>query len=100
MVLCSVPSVETALSEVKRVLKPGARVHLIEHGRSDRPFSAFLMDVFNPLWRLANGSGCNMNRDPVASLRAAGFVVVSADSFQIFCPGLPAFPTRLIQARR
>jgi SAM-dependent methyltransferase len=100
MVLCSVPSVETVLSEVKRVLKPGGQLRLIEHGRSERAFSAFLMDVFNPLWRLANGSGCNMNRDPVASLRAAGLVVVNTDSFQIFCPGLPAFPTKHIKARR
>jgi SAM-dependent methyltransferase len=99
MVLCSVPSVEAVLSEVKRVLKPGAQMHLIEHGRSDRAFLAFLMDVFNPLWRLANGSGCNMNRDPVASLRAAGFAVRHSDPFQIVCPGLPAFPTRIIHAR-
>jgi len=100
LVLCSVPSVETVLAEVKRVLKPGGQLRLIEHGRSQRTFTAFLMDVFNPLWRLANGSGCNMNRDPVASLRAAGFALVASEPFQIFCPGLPAFPTRLIQARR
>lgn len=100
MVLCSVPSVPTVLAEVKRVLRPGGELRLIEHGRSDRAVSAFLMDLFNPVWRLANGSGCNMNRDLVASLRAAGFAVANSDPFQILCPGLPSFPTRLLKARR
>ncbi len=98
MVLCSVPSVEEVLAEVKRVMKPGGQLRLIEHGRSDSLVAGFLMDAFNPLWRKVNGQGCNMNRNPVRSLRAAGFSFLDVRPFHLFCPGLPAFPHQLIKA--
>ncbi|MCZ6793226.1 MAG: class I SAM-dependent methyltransferase [Planctomycetota bacterium] len=99
-VLCSVPSVERILGEVKRVLKPAGRLRLIDHVLSDRAVPAALMHVFNPLWRLWNRQGCNMNRSVEAPLRAAGFTLVEVERFQIFAPGLPAFPSLAIKAVR
>lgn len=100
LVLCSVPSVGEILAEVKRVMKPGGQLRLIEHGRSDRLVAGFLMDALNPLWRKANGQGCNMNRNPVRSLREAGFFLLDVRPFHLFCSGLPAFPHQLIKATR
>ena len=97
-VLCSVQSVEQALAEVKRVLRPGGQFRLIEHVKSDRPVAGALMDAFNPLWRAMNRQGCNMNRATEASLRSAGFTLLKVEPFQIFLPVFPAFPTRWIQA--
>jgi SAM-dependent methyltransferase len=96
--LCSVASVERTLAEIRRVLRPGGEVRLLEHIRSARPVPGFLMDVFNPLWRLWNRVGCNMNRRTDALLRAGGFDLVEVHPLQIFAPGLPAFPGLWIRA--
>jgi SAM-dependent methyltransferase len=100
MVLCSVPSMETVLREAHRVLKPGGQLRLIEHVQSDKPVASTLMDAFNPLWRAVNGVGCNMNRRPEPAIRAAGFSLGEIRSFQVFTPGLPAFPMQWITAVR
>ena len=95
-VLCSVQSVEQALSEVKRVLRPGGQFRLIEHVKSDRAVAGALMDAFNPLWRAIGRLGCNMNRATEASLRSTGFTLREVEPFQIFVPAMPAFPIRWI----
>ena len=89
-VLCSVRSVEAVLSEVKRVLKPGGKLRLIEHVRSERPLAGALQTAFNPAWKAINRQGCNMDRDPRPVLRALGFQVASSEAFQLFAPEFPA----------
>lgn len=99
LVLCSVRSVQDVLGELRRVLKPGAELRLLEHVCSDKPVAGFFMRSFNWLWRLLNGQGCNMHRRPLPVLRAAGFEIDSVEPFQVFSAGLPAFPMRRIVAR-
>jgi SAM-dependent methyltransferase len=99
LVLCSVSSVPAVLGELRRVVKPGGEVRLLEHVCSDRVVAGFFMRAFNWLWRLLNGQGCNMHRRPLPALRAAGFDVVEVEPFQVFSPGIPAFPLRRIVAR-
>lgn len=72
LVLCSVSSPKRALSEIKRVLKPGGELRVYEHVRYDYPFGAFWQDLIAPAWRWI-GAGCNPNRDTAASIREAGF---------------------------
>ena len=98
LVLCSVQSVEQSLSEIKRVLRSSGQLRLIEHVKSDRAVAGALMHAFNPVWRVLNGQGCNMNRNTERSLRLAGFTLQEVEHFQIFSPGNPAFPSRLIKA--
>ena len=100
-VLCSVRSVRATLAEIKRVLKPGGRLRLIEHTKSERLVAGALQELFNPIWRALNRQGCNMNRDPRPALGVLGFTTRQADRFQIFVPAMPAaFENQVIWAVR
>ena len=99
LVLCSVANPDAALGELARVLRPGAPLRLIEHVRSPGAVAGTLMRAANPLWRALNGQGCNMHRDPLPDLAAAGLMVERVEAFQVFSPGMPAFPLRAIWAR-
>ncbi len=100
LVLCSVPSVDAVCAEIARVLRPGGEAVLIEHVRSPRKVAGVLMDTVNPLWLRLNGQGCRLNRDPLPALDRAGLVVERVEPFQVWSAGLPAFPMRLVRARR
>lgn len=99
-VLCSVDDVDRALLEAHRVLKPQGEIRLLEHVRSDRALPGLLMDAFNPLWRLYNRQGCNMNRRPDRALERSGFELRERERFQLFADGMPAFPSLYLRARR
>ena len=58
------------------------------------------MRAADPFWVVLNGMGCHMSRDAEGELARAGFAVGEATRFQIFAPGLPAFPMRRLTASR
>jgi ubiquinone/menaquinone biosynthesis C-methylase UbiE len=74
LVLCTVDDPTAALSELRRVLKPGGRLLFIEHVRSDDTSAAHKQDRWEPYWRRF-GHGCRCNRPTLDSIRAAGFAV-------------------------
>ncbi len=74
LVLCSVNDQAAALAEAARVLRPGGRLHLLEHVVS--PSNGLLRSVQRALdasvWPRMFG-GCHCARDTVAAVEAAGF---------------------------
>lgn len=70
--LCTIPDVALALREIRRVLKPGARLHLLEHGLSPDPGVVRWQRRLNPLQRRL-GDGCHLDRDHNELLSDAGF---------------------------
>jgi ubiquinone/menaquinone biosynthesis C-methylase UbiE len=78
--LCTIPDPVAALREVHRVLKPGATLHFIEHGRSDDPSTARWQDRWNPIHRVL-ACGCHVNRKIDEVVRDGGFALEKLDRF-------------------
>lgn len=76
--LCTIPEVEEALRQVRRVLRPGGRLCLLEHGLSPDAGTAAWQRRLEPTQRLLGG-GCHLTRDPLGLVRAAGLRIESAD---------------------
>jgi len=85
MTLCTIPDVDGALHEIRRVLKPGAEFHFAEHGHAPDNRVARRQDRFNGVQNRIAG-GCNLNRDITALLTAAGFVVDPIRNFYLKGP--------------
>lgn len=78
--LCTIPDARQAVAEVRRVLKPGGRFHVLEHGISTDEGVARWQHRLNSTQKVLFG-GCNLDRDPVAYLDEAGFEVERSDSY-------------------
>jgi ubiquinone/menaquinone biosynthesis C-methylase UbiE len=89
LVLCTVPDQESALDEVRRVLRPGGRLFFIEHVRAEGS-TARWQDRLERLWGWLF-AGCHPNRETVAAIEKAGFEMEAFESF------LPPDPLSFLQ---
>lgn len=76
LVFCSVTDPLRGLRQIRRVLRPGGRLYMIEHVRPDHPLLGPLLDLVNLPWH-ALSQDCNLNRRTADNVVAAGFGLVS-----------------------
>jgi ubiquinone/menaquinone biosynthesis C-methylase UbiE len=86
--MCTIPNLDAALGEIRRVLKPGGKLHFIEHGLApDEPVQRW-QHRLEPVQKRVFG-GCHLTRQIVPSLKNAGFTIRDLDEF--YEDGAPKF---------
>ncbi|RLM34548.1 class I SAM-dependent methyltransferase [Haloarcula sp. Atlit-120R] len=82
MVFCTIPDIESAMSEMTRVLKPGGELRFFEHVIDDG-WRARIQSALAPLWKRLAG-GCHLTRQTGSRLAAAqSFDVVEIERLNL-----------------
>ena len=78
--MCTIPAIEVALLELRRVLKPNGTLHFIEHGLAPDFKVQRWQHRFEPIQKRISG-GCHLTRQISTLIEGAGFTLVEVERF-------------------
>jgi ubiquinone/menaquinone biosynthesis C-methylase UbiE len=81
LVLCTVPDLDVALAEMRRVLKDQGELRFLEHVRADDTLKARIQATLDRtrIWPLLGG-GCHCSRATTSAIAGAGFKVLEVET--------------------
>lgn len=74
LTLCTIPDLQAALAEIRRVLRPGGELHFFDHGLAEEPSVQRVQTRLTPTWTKLAG-GCHLDRPIADELERAGYDV-------------------------
>lgn len=82
--LCTIPDARVALAEIRRVLKPGGRLHFVEHGLAPDAGVAKWQRRLNGL-QMKIAGGCQLQRQIAELVESSGFELERLENY--YLPG-------------
>ena len=77
--LCTIPDWETAMQQMRRVLRPAGQLLFCEHGKAPDESVRRWQDRLNPIWSRFAG-GCQLNRPIDRCIESGGFKIDTIDA--------------------
>ena len=84
--MCTIPEVQRANQEIRRVLKDNGKMIFCEHGEAPDQNIRKWQNRINPLWGKLAG-GCNINRKIPSLIQESGFDIIEME--EMYIPNTP-----------
>jgi SAM-dependent methyltransferase len=82
--MCTIPDLDGALAEIRRVLRPGGALYFVEHALAPDPKIAARQQRIQPVWSRIGG-GCHLTRDIPTLVASGGFEISELE--ELWMPG-------------
>lgn len=80
LVFCTIPNVEEAINELKRVCKPNGKILLFEHVKMENTVLSSMQEGLTPLWKKVC-DGCCLNRETLKAFTSEGLKIERVEKF-------------------